>query len=112
LRDESGSGKVGDAGPEGHMATFIGLMKFTDQGVKSIKEVPKRVEENRKRMKEMGIEIKSWHLTLGRYDVVVVFEAASDEAAAKAAIAIAGQGNIHGETLRAFSVEEVAKIVA
>jgi uncharacterized protein with GYD domain len=46
------------------MATFVGLMKFTDQGVKSIKELPKRVEENKKRMKEMlGVDVKSWHLT-------------------------------------------------
>jgi uncharacterized protein with GYD domain len=94
------------------MATFVGLMKFTDQGVKSIKELPKRVEENKKRMKEMGVEIKSWHLTLGRYDVVVVFDAPNDEAAAKAAIGIASQGNAHTETLRAFSLEELGKILS
>jgi len=93
------------------MATFIGLMKFTEQGVKSVKELPKRVEENKKRMKEIGIEVKSCHMTMGRYDVVVVFDAPSDEAAAKAALAIGGQGNSHTETLRAFSLEEVAKIL-
>src|SRR5437867_3645994 len=95
-----------------HMATFIGLMKFTDQGVKTIKEMPKRVEENKKRMKEIGVEVKSWHMTLGRYDVVVVFDAPSDEAAARAALAIASQGNAHTETLRAFSLEEVSKLLS
>jgi uncharacterized protein with GYD domain len=94
------------------MATFVGLMKFTEQGVKTIKDLPKRVEENQKRMKEIGIELKSWHLTLGRYDVVVVFEAANDEAAARAALFIGGQGNTHTETLRAFSLDEARKIVS
>ena len=93
------------------MATFVGLMKFTEQGAKTVKELPKRVEENKKRLKEIGIEVKSWHLTLGRYDVVVVFDAPSDEAATKAAIAISSQGNAHTETLRAFSLEELGKIV-
>jgi uncharacterized protein with GYD domain len=93
------------------MATFIGLMKFTDQGVKTIKELPKRVEENKKRLKEIGVELKSWHLTLGRYDVVVVYDAPNDEAATKAALAISAQGNSHTETLRGFSLDELSKIV-
>jgi uncharacterized protein with GYD domain len=94
------------------MATYVGLMKFTEQGVKNVKETPGRVEANRKRMQEAGIEIKSWFLTIGRYDVVVVVEAPSDEAVAKAVLTIAGQGNVRTETLRAFSLEETKKIVA
>ncbi len=94
------------------MATYIGLMKLTEQGVKSIKETPGRVEANRKRMQEQGIEIKSWFLTMGRYDVVTVVEAPSDEAIVKAVLTIAGQGNVRTETLRAYSLEETKKIVA
>jgi uncharacterized protein with GYD domain len=44
--------------------------------------------------------------------VVVVFDAPNDEAAAKAAITIASQGNAHTETLRAFSLEELGKIIS
>jgi len=94
------------------MAAYIGLMKMTEQGAKSIKEMPARVDANMKRFKEQGIEIKSWHLTMGRYDVVVMFEAKDDETAARAALAIAGQGNAKTETLRAFSLDEARKLVA
>jgi uncharacterized protein with GYD domain len=84
---------------------------MTDQGVKNVKDLPARVEANFKRMKEAGIEVKSWYMTLGRYDVVTVVEAPNDEAITRAALAIGGQGNAHTETLRAFSLEETKKIV-
>jgi uncharacterized protein with GYD domain len=93
------------------MASYIGLMKMTEQGVKSVKELPGRVEGNIKRLKEKGIEVKSWHLTMGRYDVVVMFEAPSDEVATQAALVIGGQGNTRTETLRAFTLEEAKKLI-
>jgi uncharacterized protein with GYD domain len=94
------------------MGTYIGLMKFTEHGLKSVKETPGRVEANRKKMQEAGIELKSWFLTMGRYDVVMVLDAPSDESIAKAALMLAGQGNVHTETLRAFSLDETKKIIA
>jgi uncharacterized protein with GYD domain len=94
------------------MGTYIGMMKFTEHGVKNIKETPGRVEANRKKIQEAGIELKSWFLTMGRYDAVAVLDAPSDESVAKAMLMIAGQGNVHTETLRAFSLDETKKIVA
>jgi uncharacterized protein with GYD domain len=94
------------------MATYIGLMKFTPQGVQSIREMPARVEKNIGNLKKLGIEIKSWHMTMGRYDIVTVFDAPNDEAAAKASLAIASQGNAHTETLRAYSLEDAKKMIS
>jgi uncharacterized protein with GYD domain len=94
------------------MGTYIGLMKFTEQGMKNVKETPGRVEANRKKLQEAGIELKSWFLTMGRYDVVAVLDAPTDEAVSKAVLMIAGQGNVRSETLRAFSLDETKKIVA
>lgn len=88
------------------MATYITLVQLTQQGAQQIKELPSRVEQNRPNMQKLGVEIKSWHLTLGQYDIVAVFEAPSDEAAAKASLLICSSGNAKTQTLRAFTIEE------
>jgi uncharacterized protein with GYD domain len=94
------------------MPSYISLMKFTEQGIKGVKDIPRRIEENRANMTKLGIELKSWHLTMGRYDVVTHIEAPSDEVVVKFALLLAGQGNARTETLRAFPIEEFKKIVA
>jgi uncharacterized protein with GYD domain len=88
------------------MATYIMLNKFTPQGSQSIKDIPKRIEENRARFVKLGAELKSWHLTMGAYDAVVIMEAPNDEVMAKIAMAICGQGNAQTQTMRAFTLEE------
>ena len=88
------------------MATYIMLNKFTQQGSQNIKDIPKRIEENRPRFMKMGAELKSWHLTMGAYDAVVIVEAPNDEVIAKLAMAICGQGMAQTHTMRAFTLEE------
>jgi len=48
---------------------------------------------------------------MGRYDQIVVCEADNDEAIAKVAMLVAGRGNATTETVRAFSMDEVRKLV-
>jgi uncharacterized protein with GYD domain len=50
--------------------------------------------------------LKGWYLTLGRYDVVYVFDAPDDLTAAKGLLALGMQGNVRTETLRAFAEGE------
>jgi uncharacterized protein with GYD domain len=94
------------------MATYVSLIKMTPQGAQSIKEVPQRVAKFRELMKSHGAEMKSWHLTMGSYDVVAILEAPDDETAAKLALALSSTGNTKTETLRAFSFDEFEKMVA
>ncbi len=94
------------------MATYVSLLKYTQKGVESIKQVPARIEAARAAAKAVGAEIKQFYLVMGRYDVVVISEAPDDETAAKLALATGMQGNIQTETLRAFNEAEFRKIVA
>ena len=93
------------------MATFIGLMNWTDQGIKNVKDSPARVAAAGTQMSALGVEIKSIFVTMGRYDLVVIVEAPSAEAVAAAVLAVAGQGNIRTETLQAFPFDEFASDV-
>lgn len=93
------------------MATYIGLLKYTQQGIKDVKGGPARLDAAKKAYAAAGGAIKAFYLTMGRYDLVVVAELPDDTAAAKLALQIGSLGNITSETLRAFSEDEFRTII-
>jgi uncharacterized protein with GYD domain len=94
------------------MATFISLLRWTERGIEHVKESPARLDAARGAFRAAGAELKSFYLVMGRYDAVVISEAPSDEAAAKALLSICSHGNVQTETYRAFSEDEFRKIVS
>lgn len=94
------------------MASYIILGRYTEQGVRNIKEGPQRVEAARRAIEAAGGKMSAYYLTLGQYDFVVVAEGPDDETVARVLLAIASAGNIKTETLRAFTEEEFRRIVA
>lgn len=65
------------------MPHYISLLRYTTQGVAKIKESPSRLDAARKLAASMGGKIQSWHLTMGKYDAVIITEFPDDEAAAR-----------------------------
>jgi uncharacterized protein with GYD domain len=59
-----------------------------------------------------GATLKATYLTMGQYDAVVIVEAPDDLTVAKLALAGGAQGNLRTETMRAFTEDEIRKIVA
>jgi uncharacterized protein with GYD domain len=94
------------------MPTYVTLIHYTDQGVKTFKDLPDRLEQTRKAGEPLGATLKAFYLTMGQYDAVVVSEAPDDETVAKLALAAGGRGNVRTETLRAFTEDEAKKIAA
>ena len=93
------------------MPTYILLMKLTEQGIKTIKDAPKRVEEGIKAFEKMGGKMLGFYLTTGEYDYVSIGEAPSDEAAVTFALALGSRGNVRTTSLKAFTKEEFAAMV-
>jgi uncharacterized protein with GYD domain len=94
------------------MATFIVLGSFTDQGIRNIKDSPKRAEAVKAMAGKMGMKVKDIYWTLGHYDVVTIVEAPDAATATSLALAVGSLGNVRTETLTAFSAEEIGKIIA
>jgi uncharacterized protein with GYD domain len=94
------------------MPTYISLIKYTHQGITTIKEGPGRLDANKEILNRYGSELKAFYLTVGRYDIVTISEAPDDAAVAKAALAVGSAGNVTTETLRAFTEDEDREIVA
>jgi len=92
------------------MATYIALMRWTEQGIAKVKDSPKRLDAGRKAFKKLGVKIQGTYLTMGRYDLVCILEAKDDDSLAKALLSLGSQGNIQTETLRAWTEDEYRKI--
>ncbi|HSD99215.1 MAG TPA: GYD domain-containing protein [Burkholderiales bacterium] len=93
------------------MATFISLVNFTDQGIRGVKDSPKRAEAFKATAKKLGVTVRELYWTVGRYDVVVVMEG-DDEAVTSTLLKVGSLGNVRSETLRAFSAADMGRILA
>jgi uncharacterized protein with GYD domain len=95
------------------MATYVTLFKFTEKGVKDIKDTCKRAADFKSHAKKHGIEVvKEQYWCLGAYDGVLIFEAPDDETATVAMASLSSRGNVSTQTVRAFTAAEMSKIVA
>ena len=94
------------------MATFVVLAEFTDQGMRNVKQTINRAESFKQMAAMAGIRVKSIYWTLGRHDLVAICDVPEDEDAAALSLSISSRGNVRCETLRAFSFNEMKKIVA
>ena len=94
------------------MPTYIALLKWTAQGIGSVKDSPSRLDSGRRAFEKSNVKIKDTYLTMGRYDLVCIIEAADDESFAAAILSLGSQGNVQTETLKAFSEDQYRRICA
>jgi len=90
---------------------FISSINWTEQGIRSIKDAPKRAQAARDMAKKMGVEIKEIYLTSGDTDMVAILETANGDNVAKFAMAVGGMGNIRTRTVRAWTQAEMQKMI-
>lgn len=93
------------------MPTYISFIQYTQQGLQKIKDSPSRLDAAKKAYEQAGGKLKDFYLVMGEYDIVVVADLPNDDAVAKLALMLGGQGNIRTRTSRAFSEGEFRKIV-
>lgn len=93
------------------MADYIMLCRFTEKGVKEIKNSPNRISIVKDMFEKAGGKARSFYAVLGRYDTVLIVEAPDDETAARVSLQVSAMGAVHVETLRAFSEDQYMKIV-
>ncbi len=91
------------------MPTYVVLYKFTDQGLKNIKDTVKRAREVRAENEKRGFKVICTYWTQGRYDMVAIVDAPSEDAMLSGLFNIAATGNVHSETLRAHSEAEMER---
>ncbi|MGZ4934692.1 MAG: GYD domain-containing protein [Halobacteriota archaeon] len=93
------------------MPTHIMLIKWTQAGIEKVKDAPQRIERARNTFKAVCGELKDLYFTFGKYDIVTIAEAPSDEAMGRAALITAGFGAVRIETVKAFPEAEGYEII-
>ncbi len=93
------------------MPTYITLYQWTDQGIKNVKGAPARIQAITKAAEAAGGKSLGVYLTMGKYDLVAIYEAPSDEVVAASLLTQCMQGNVRSTTLKAFTMEQFADIV-
>jgi len=93
------------------MPHYVTLMRWTSQGIAGLPAWRERVEEGQRVIEAAGGNLVGVYVTLGRYDVVEIFEAPDDEVAVEILLKLQRFGAEHTETLRAFTRDEAEEII-
>lgn len=93
------------------MATFISMIRFTQQGLKNVKDTCKRAEAVKGAAKKMGVKVEAIYWTLGSNDGVIIIDAPDEETATALMLQVSSMGNVHTQTTRAYNAAEMEKIL-
>ncbi len=88
------------------MPIYIMLSNLTDEGRKTIKKHPERIEEVNVEIEKMGAKVLAQYALLGQYDFLSILEAPNNEAVARISIEFGSRGTVQIVTLPAISVNE------
>ena len=93
------------------MPTYIMLGSFTDQGVRNVKDSPKRAEAVRAAAKKFGVTVKDVYWTMGQYDTVLIADSPDEASMTAFGLSVGSLGNVRTQTLRAFTAEEMGQVL-
>jgi uncharacterized protein with GYD domain len=93
------------------MPHYIILGNFTEQGIKNVRQVPKRDDEARRMIEQAGGKMQIYY-TLGEYDFVAITEMPDDEAMMKFLLQAGSLGNVRTKTLKACTESDSTKVIS
>ncbi len=93
------------------MAKYVVLVNWTEKGVSEAKDTTTRAKKVEQLAESLGGKMDLLLWTLGRYDIVGIFDAPNDETAALMGLKIGQLGTVRTETMRAFTAAEIGGII-
>ena len=84
------------------MPTYISLMTYTEKGIRAVRESPRRLDQAKGLLEEMGGTFRHFYMTLGIYDLVLIYDAPDDAISARFQLLLGAQGNVRTATVKAF----------
>ena len=88
------------------MPVYVMLTTLSDDGRKTVKENPQRINEVNKEVEAMCAKILAQYALLGPYDFVNILEAPENKAIAKVAIELGSRGTLQTMTMAAMTLDE------
>jgi uncharacterized protein with GYD domain len=93
------------------MATYIMLSTLTDEGRKTLKSRPERLQEVNREIEAMGARVTHQYAVLGGYDFINILEAPDNETIARISVELGSRGTVVLTTLPALPVETFTQML-
>jgi uncharacterized protein with GYD domain len=93
------------------MATYVSLIRFTEQGARNIQDTQKRAGAFREAAKKAGATVREQFWTMGTYDGVLVLDAPDEQTATAVMAGLGALGNVRTQTMRAFDESEIGQVL-
>jgi uncharacterized protein with GYD domain len=93
------------------MATYIMLSTLTDEGRKTLKERPERLQEVNREIEAMGARVTQQYAVLGGYDFINIIEAPDNETVARISVELGSRGTVTLTTLAAIPVDQFTQML-
>jgi uncharacterized protein with GYD domain len=93
------------------MSLYVILWNYTNEGIKNVKESPKRADAFKSKLENAGGKLIDTYYTFGKYDGVSIVDAPTDETLMSCLLSVESQGKARSVTLKAFSYDEATKII-
>ena len=90
---------------------YVVLGKWTERGIKNLKDIPTRIENTRKMIEKSKGKMTLYY-TLGEFDFVMIVETPNEESIFKILLWLANLGNIQTTTLKAWTESDGKKVIA
>ena len=89
---------------------FVVLGNWTEQGIKNIKDAPKRAKLVKEMVQKSGGEIETYY-TIGKFDFVAFIKLPKEDDIMSIMLCLASMGNIRTTTMKAWTEEETTKML-
>lgn len=94
------------------MTVYIACGRWTDQGARTITDSPRRLDAAKRWLEEMGGRFIAFYMTMGEYDMVLVYETPDDAIAARFSLMLGSLGAVRTVTMKAFPEQAYREIIA
>ena len=94
-----------------HIIPYVVLIKWTDQGMRQVRDSPNRLDKAKATLRDMGGQFTSFYMTMGDYDMVATYEAPDDAIAARFTLMLGMLGNVRSTTMKAFPEKAYREII-
>ena len=93
------------------MPRYFVLGNWTEQGIRNVRESPKRVDAAKAMAEKLGGKLDVFY-TMGQYDFIGIGDLPNDDAVMQLALQIGSLGNARTTTIKAWSQGEGTKVIA
>ena len=82
------------------------LTTLTPEGIRTIRDNPRRIQEVNKEVEQLGATVKAQWATLGQFDFVNVIEAPDEKTMSRVSLELGSRGTARYESLPAIEMDD------